>query len=263
MPQSAPDRRQDHRSAGSIDLPPRAIDAAHFSTDWNPVFLVFIDTEEEFDWSQPLSRRNVSTTHVPALSDGQRRLADGGAVPTYLVDWPITQDNRARDLLGGWAAAGEATVGLHLHPWVNPPIEEDTLPANTFAGNLPAELEERKLTRLRDEVAAGFGVDPLCYRAGRYGVGPNTAAILERLGIGMDVSARPAFSYVAQEGPNFSGHGVHPSWTGPTRQVLEVPLGVAHLGLLGRAAPPDIGATAQRGGCAASCRAPACYHACR
>lgn len=238
LPLNSPDRRQDHGAAGRIDRQPRRVDRANFPADWRPVFLVFIDTEEEFDWSHPLSRRNVGTGHVPALAEAQARLAAGGATPTYVVDWPITQDERARDLLGGWAGAGEATVGLHLHPWVNPPIEEDANPFNSFAGNLPPDLEERKLTRLRDEVAAGFGVDPLCYRAGRYGVGPNTAAILERLGIGMDVSARPAFSYRTQGGPDFSAHGVWPSWGGPTRQLLEVPLGVAHLGLLRRVVPP-------------------------
>ncbi len=237
MPAHRPERRKDRRSAGRIDRPARREDLARLPDDWRPVFLIFVDTEEEFDWAGPQRRENTSTRHVPAIAEGQARLAAGGARPVYLVDWPIAHDPCARDLLGGYAAAGEAAVGLHLHPWVNPPFDEDVHGYNSFAGNLPPALEEDKIRRLRDRVASAFGVAPLCYRAGRYGVGPNTAAILERLGLGVDCSARSSFSYRDEGGPDFSRHGASPWWVGPTRRLLEVPLGVAHLGLLGRRAP--------------------------
>ena len=236
-PDRPADRRRDDRAAGRLDRPPRRIDRAAFPTDWSPVYMVFVDTEEEFDWTRPQARENTSTSHVPAIAEGQRRLADGGARPAYLVDWPITQDERAREVLGDLATTGKANVGLQLHPWVNPPFDEAMHGFNSFAGNLPPALEERKITRLRDEVAAGFGVRPVCYRAGRYGVGPNTAATLERLRIGLDVSVRAGFSYREQGGPDFRRHPARPYWAGPQRQLLEVPLGVGHLGLLGRRAP--------------------------
>ena len=232
------DRRRDHPAAGRLDRPPRRSDRAVFPDDWSSVFLIFVDTEEEFDWSRPQSRENTSTRHVPAIAEGQRRLADGGGQPVYLVDWPIARDAPAREMLGGFAAAGDAEVGLQLHPWVNPPFDETVHGFNSFVGNLLPGLEERKLRALHGEVAGGFGVRPLCYRAGRYGVGPNTAAILERLGIRVDVSVRAGFSYRTQGGPDFRRHGVWPYWAGPRRQVLEVPLGFARLGLLGQHAPP-------------------------
>ena len=31
-----------------------------------PVLTVVVDTEEEFDWSQPCDRRNVGENHLPA-----------------------------------------------------------------------------------------------------------------------------------------------------------------------------------------------------
>ncbi len=237
MPPPPSERRKDRGAAGRIDRPARREDLARLPDDWRPVFLIFVDTEEEFDWSRPQRRENTSTTHVPAIGEGQRRLAQAGARPTYLVDWPIIDDPVARDLLGGFAAAGEASIGLHLHPWVNPPFDEDVHQYNSFAGNLPPVLEEAKIRRLRDRVASAFSSDALCYRAGRYGVGPNTAAILERLGLKVDCSARSAFSYRGEGGPDFSGHGAKPWWVGPNRQLLELPLGVAHLGLLARRGP--------------------------
>ena len=201
------------------------------------MFLVFVDTEEEFDWARPPSRENTSTSHVPAIADGHRRLVDGGARPVYLVDWPIAVDPRACELLGGRAAAGECEIGLQLHPWVNPPFDETDHPFNSFAGNLPPQLEEGKLSALQAAVTESFGVRPLCYRAGRYGVGPNTGAILERLNIKADVSVRSGFSYRQEGGPDFRQHRRGVYWAGPNRRVLEVPLGVAHLGRLGRWMP--------------------------
>lgn len=237
LPSSPPDRRRDGRLAGRIDRPGRSIDHAAFPSDWRPRHLLFIDTEEEFDWTRPQARENTSTRHVRAIEDGQRRLADGGAHPNYMVDWPIARDPAARELLGCLAAAGQADVGLQLHPWVNPPFDETVHGYNSFAGNLPPAQEEAKIAALRDEVAASFGVRPLSYRAGRYGVGPNTAAILERQGIAVDVSVRAGFSYREYGGPDFRWHGVQPWWAGPTRSLLEVPLGMAQTGALGRCAP--------------------------
>ena len=236
LPQTA-DRRYDRVAAGRLDRPARREDIVRLPADWKPVFLVFVDTEEEFDWFAPQSRDNVSVTHVPALVEAQKRLADGGAHPLYLVDWPIAGDDRARDLLGGLARSGSADIGLHLHPWVNPPFREDAHGYNSFAGNLPPALEQQKVRALRDFVAERFDMTPTAYRAGRYGVGPNTAAILEQAGLRVDCSARSSFSYRAQGGPDFSEHGNTPWWCGPTRRLIEIPLGVAHLGALRHHAP--------------------------
>ncbi len=236
MPHLA-DRRSDRLAAGRIDRPARHEDIVRLPDDWKPIFLVFVDTEEEFDWSALQSRDNVSTTHVPTIAGAQERLAAGGAIPLYLVDWPIAEDDRARELLGGFARTGSADIGLHLHPWVNPPFVEDAHGYNSFAGNLPAALERQKVEALRDFVAERFGLTPTTYRAGRYGVGPNTAAILERAGLRVDCSARSSFSYRAQGGPDFSGHGNTPWWCGPRRQLIEIPLGVAHLGILRHRTP--------------------------
>src|SRR3546814_5249321 len=94
---------------------------------------------------------------------------------------------------------GECTIGTHLHPWVNPPFEEAVTGPNSFAGNLPPALERAKLGVLTDTIEAAFGRRPTVYRAGRYGVGPNTAAILRDLGYRVDVSVRALFDYRSEE----------------------------------------------------------------
>ena len=93
-------------------------------------------------------------------------------MPVYLVDWPIAQSPRAAEILRGPLAAGKAEIGVQLHPWVNPPFDEEVTPHNSFAGNLPRELERAKFRNLRDAIERNFEAAPAIYRAGRYGVGP-------------------------------------------------------------------------------------------
>ena len=49
---------------------------------------------------------------------------------------------------------------------------------NSFAGNLPATLVDAKFAQIKDAISDNFGVEPKIYRAGRYGIGPDTARIL-------------------------------------------------------------------------------------
>lgn len=226
------DRRRDKRGAGRLDFPNRAEDAASLGENFGPAYVILIDTEEEFDWENPNWGHDYDTKSVPALAEGQKVLRAAGAKPAYMVDYPIATDPVACDLLGGWAEAGEASVGIQLHPWVNPPHDEELNIYNSFSGNLPAELEEQKLQNLIRAIRDNIGVDPISYRAGRYGIGPNSAAMLERNGVLLDSSVRASFSYAEQGGPDFSAHKLLPYWAGPTRRLLEMPLGVAHSGLL-------------------------------
>lgn len=157
-----------------------------------------------------------------------------GVVPVYLVDWPIATSPEARALLAPAARAGRAEIGIQLHPWVNPPHEEDVNAYNSFAGNLPAELEREKFSRLHDAIVEGFGVDPQIYRAGRYGLGPHTAQLLKDRGVAIDSSVRANFDYSAGHGRDYSGHPLVPYWTDPERDLLELPLTTVYWGMLRR-----------------------------
>jgi hypothetical protein len=129
-------------------------------------------------------------------------------------------------------------IGAQLHPWVNPPFEEAVTPANSFVGNLPREIERLKLTALTERIRAGFGSDPVVYRAGRYGVGPNSAALLEEAGYRLDVSVRSLFDYREEGGPNFLRHPIRPWWAGPGGELLALPLTAAFTGRRREGAAP-------------------------
>mgnify|MGYP004240448449 CR=1 FL=1 len=86
---------------------------------------------------------------------GFQQFCEGiGVSPVYLVDWPVAQDARAQEIIGDAIRRGQAEIGVQLHPWVNPPHHEEVNRRNSFAGNLPPELEAEKFHRLRDLVEA-------------------------------------------------------------------------------------------------------------
>ena len=216
-----------------VDPPPRGA-RADFEPSFGQRFLLTVDTEEEFDWTRPLTRDQHSLDHVLHLARFQEFCENEQVVPVYLVDWPIAQSRRAAEILRAPLAAGKAEIGVQLHPWVNPPFEEEVTPANSFAGNLPRELERAKFRNLRDTIAKNFEVAPAIYRAGRYGVGPNSAEMLAEGGIAIDTSVRSNFDYSAGGGPDFSGHPLEPYWLDDAHSLLELPLTTVFWGMLRR-----------------------------
>lgn len=215
------------------DLPPGSAHA-RFASEFGTRFLLTVDTEEEFDWTQPLTREHHGLAHVPRLAKFQEFCENQGVVPVYLVDWPVAQSAEAADILRAPLADGRAEIGVQLHPWVNPPFDEEVTQHNSFAGNLPRELERAKLFALRDAIERNFGVAPLIYRAGRYGTGPNTAELLAEAGIAIDTSVRAKFDYTAAGGPNYRQHPLVPYWHDDDHRLLELPLTTTFWGMLRR-----------------------------
>lgn len=193
---------------------------------------MFVDTEEEFDWSAPRRRDADTVTAVAMLPEGHERFVHFGVVPTYLVDYPIANNPASAAILASFAADGGAVIGAQLHPWVNPPLDEAMSNANSFVGNLPIEIERAKLRALTARIAETMGSRPQVYRAGRYGVGPNTARLLIEEGFRLDVSVRSLFEYRGEGGPDFSRFPDWPWWVDPDRRLLELPLTAAYTGIL-------------------------------
>ncbi len=217
---------------GNLLHPPAPEDRIHLPSTFGTRFMLFVDTEEEFDWSAPFDRSATAVTHADALAEGQAWFAAAGVNPTYVIDYPIADSPKASAMLGQWVADGACAIGAHLHPWVNPPHVEAVSAANSYVGSLPEAVERNKLRMLTDRIQAATGVRPVAYRAGRYGVGPNSARILEEEGFLLDTSVRARFDYRAQHGPDFSTMPLHPWRAGPRRRLIELPLSTAWTGAM-------------------------------
>jgi hypothetical protein len=202
--------------------------------DHPPVLVVVVDTEEEFDWSKGFDRNATTVSALRRIGRFQEVCDECGIRPTYVVDYPVASRPEGIAALRDFHDTGRAVVGAHLHPWVNPPLEERICASNSFPGNLERDLEARKIRALSEAIEAGFGTRPTVYRAGRYGFGANTASILGEEGflvdssIPADVDLRPA------GGPDFSEFGPDPFWFGRDGALLEIPVTGAYVGPLAR-----------------------------
>jgi hypothetical protein len=217
---------------GNLLLPPLAEDRIALAPDFGTRFMLFVDTEEEFDWNAPFRRTGHGVTALAGMARGQDYFVGAGVKPVYVTDYPVVDSDAAAAMMGAWVDAGTADIGAHLHPWVNPPHVEAVNAANSYVGFLPEEVERAKLAALCQRIETRFGRRPIAYRAGRYGVGPNSARLLEEAGFRLDSSVRSRFDYSDQHGPDFRGLPQHPYWAGPTRALVELPLSTAFVGAL-------------------------------
>ncbi|HEU0067558.1 MAG TPA: polysaccharide deacetylase family protein [Sphingomonas sp.] len=170
-------------------------------------FIVFVDVEEEFDWSRPLAPENRGTRAMAAFAEGHRRFADEGVGLACMVDHPVATDPAAVAILRRVIDDGRSAIGTQLHPWVNPPFQEALTRANSYPGNLPAALEAAKIAELTAVLTDAFGRQPIAYRAGRYGIGPATLSTLAAQGYRLDSSMRARYDYSADGGPDFRDIG--------------------------------------------------------
>ena len=192
---------------------------------------MFVNTQESFERTDKVQGAGETIQHLPEF----QRIAEAhGLIPTYMLNHVVAMSGPAHDVLGPIAEAGHCVIGAQLHPWATPPYDEERSPENSYAGNLPAALEAAKIDSLTNAIATHFGQRPVIYRAGRYGVGANTAQLLGAAGYRMDVSVRPRFDYRADGGPDFTRHDARPYWTGNGSMLIELPVGACFTGKLRR-----------------------------
>ncbi len=200
--------------------------------DQQPLLVVIVDTEEEFDWGKPFSRDNTRVSTVRNQARAHRIFERYAVRPLYVIDYPVASQPEGHEPLKDLLTSGCCEIGTHLQPWVNPPFEEKLGTRNSFPCNLPAHLEREKLRVLTDTIQENLGVAPAVYKAGRYGLGSNTPPILAELGYAVDVSVIPHADLRHTCGPDFRLCPPQPYWFGPHDNLLEIPLTVGYTGIL-------------------------------
>ena len=195
------------------------------------IVVVSIDTEED-NWNR--SRNGVAVENILEL----RRLGaflDGlGVRPTYFTTYQVAIEPRAAQTLRDVCDDGTAEIGAHLHPWNTPPLTEAFVARNSMTKNLAPALQLAKIQRLTAALEDAFGFTPRVFRAGRYGLGPETVSALLCCGYAVDSSVNPFTNLeTMDDGPNFVGApldayrlgwGGDPRRPNPKGGLLEVPL---------------------------------------
>lgn len=196
-----------------------------------------IDAEEDFDWETPIQGTTYSTAHMRNIRTLHGILAAYGAVPTYLLTYPVLQDADAVAIIRRELDKKGCAVGVQLHPWVTPPFDDVLARRKSFGGNLGAHFEEKKLIALKQKFSESFGFDPVVYRAGRYGLSHETARLLEQHSFSIDTSVAPRTSLGVEGGPDYTNYDCQPFWFGTQRNLLEVPLCRSVVGWMGSLGP--------------------------
>ncbi len=174
-----------------------------------PVKLVITIDAEEDSWGLWKTTNDSvdNITRIPIIQDLFDRF---GAVPTYLVNYPVATNEKARQIFEGIIDRVRCEIGAHCHPWNTPPFEEETNARNTMMCNLPYTLVHRKLATLHKAIIDGFKVIPVCFRTGRWGFGPQVAKSIHKLGYRVDTSVTPFIDWRDEGGPDFSESSTFP-----------------------------------------------------
>src|SRR3954464_9883601 len=199
-----------------------------------PMLVVVVDTEAEFDWVGSSSRRAVGVTSVEALRQVLPIFERYNIRPTFVVDYPVSTIPEGYEVIRDFYKSGVCQVGAHLQPWDTPPFVEEITDRNSYPGNLTPEVEREKLVRLTAAIAENIGVQPRIYKAGRYGVGLATPGILAELGYEIDASVLPGTDLRRQSGPDFSQCPAYADWFGTDPALLELPLSIGYTGAISR-----------------------------
>ncbi len=184
---------------------------------------ITVDTEED-TWSEWSSTDNP-VENVSSIPELQKLFERYGAVPTYLVNYPVVTDPGACGIIKRILETGRCGIGTHCHPWNTPPFAEDINASNTMLCNLPYDLISSKIENVHRKITASLGVEPVCFRAGRWGFSSDVARCIKDLGYRIDTSVVPLWNWSHEHGPDFSDAPYSPYRFDPEEILTEDPEG--------------------------------------
>lgn len=192
------------------------------------LFILSVDTEEEWDWSDSFPNDNFSLSNISEIPAFQLFCQELGIKPTYFVDYAVADNRVAANILANLNNQ-LCEIGAHLHPWANPPFYEKTTEKTSHVVNLPIEQTKAKLELLNKKIEETIGTKPNSFRTGRWGVNGEILQLLVDEGIDIDSSVYPLYTnqhFDCEQAP------LHPYWPcfetptteGDQRNILEIPV---------------------------------------
>ncbi|OZG73583.1 WalW protein [Hahella sp. CCB-MM4] len=195
-------------------------------------FILSIDTEEEWDWSGTFPTRDFRLDNIRLIPELQEMCNSLGVKTTYFVDHAVADNADSVALIRPYLEQGQCEIGAHLHPWCNPPIDEEINEKNSHVVNLDIRLVEKKLSELTDALQRAFTVRPTAFRTGRWGIDGPILKLLADYGYTVDSSVYPFYS---NEFFTCQGASLNPYWPsfedslkvdGQQQRILEMPVTV-------------------------------------
>ena len=160
--------------------------------------------------------------------------------PIYFVSPEVLGNEECCKILREEIDKG-AIIGAHLHPeYIEPEKEEigkieiEKFPCYGYS----YEVEKNKIINLKALIKNKLGVDPVWYRAARFGADYDTIKILEETGFLYDSSFTPHIDWSEKGGPNHKEVGIeHYKIKGSN--IMEFPVTILgkRFGIMGKLLP--------------------------
>lgn len=194
------------------------------------IFILSVDTEEEWDWSGPFPNSNFSVANVNELPAFQNFCQELGIKPTYLVDYAVASNTHCATILKSFNSK-HCEIGAHLHPWANPPFQKETDEFSSHVINLPIALVEDKLKSLVQIIQSNIGAVPKSFRTGRWGINGKVLKLLKKYRFTIDTSIYPLYQneyFSCETAPNqhYWPDYSNTNYSGSQRDILELPVTV-------------------------------------
>ena len=163
--------------------------------------------------------------HAPHLREVRHPADLCGRLPRRQ---PARRFGPLRDLLKDDACL----IGTQLHPWVNPPFDEENLRAQLLPRQFAPRSGARQACRPDPRHRGRAWPDPAHLQGRPLRPWPWTFRTLTELGYQIDISAVPGADLRTHHGPDFRQVAPQPYWIGPAGRLLELPLTRGYVGLL-------------------------------
>jgi len=202
--------------------------------------IITIDTEADNQWERLGDLTTANIDYLPRFQELCNRYA---LKTTYLCSYEVVASPQFDKVIAAYEHQGMAEVGAHLHPWSNPPYEDDPFTGtgkHAYPSELPVGIFRRKMEALTEIIHSRIGRPPRSYRAGRWGFCASHIPVLLDLGYEADCSVTPLVSWrghpgAKEGGPDFRGAPAAPYFLdiadvcrrGDSR-LLEVPVTILH-----------------------------------
>lgn len=199
-----------------------------------------IDVEED-NWGT-YDRNRYTVKNIGGIPRLQEIFDGNGVKPTYLLNYPIANDQGSVDIFRDILKDGRCEIGTHIHSWNTPPFDSELDKNNSMLCKLPVQLQYEKLKNVHELIRGNFGVSPVSFRSGRWGFDLDVAENIYKLGYRYDTSVTPFTDWTRIGGPDFRMRGLGPGLLlgGPSDgngyrsgvDLLEVPATIGFTGIL-------------------------------
>lgn len=196
-------------------------------------FAISVDVEGDNEWEEE-KRRDITLANITQIPRFHRLCQKFSIRPVYLLSYPVASSDKTAGLFRELNKNGDCEIGAHLHVWSTPPIRTIDIKNMTFQMDLSIKVLKEKLKKITDTICSKLRLEPVSFRAGRWGMDGRSLRLLEEMGYLIDSSVTPSFSWREIGGPTFIAacpEPYNPDYydltTAGNSSVLEVPVSIA------------------------------------